>query len=79
MVELMVKKVSHDKKSTLDVLIFKNLLSIEPRVTYIPPSLPEDEETIFSQYKSGINFDKYDEILVEVSGTNPLPAIMVTT
>lgn len=48
----------------------------KPRVTYIPPSLPEDEETIFSQYKSGINFDKYDEILVEVSGTNPPPAIM---
>ncbi|CAL9698337.1 unnamed protein product [Knipowitschia caucasica] len=47
-----------------------------PRVTYIPPSLPEDEDTIFAQYKSGINFDKYDDIKVEVSGSNPPKAIM---
>ncbi|XP_028252053.1 putative ATP-dependent RNA helicase DDX4 isoform X2 [Parambassis ranga] len=47
-----------------------------PRVTYIPPTLPEDEDSIFSHYESGINFDKYDEILVDVSGTNPPLAIM---
>ncbi|XP_015813330.1 probable ATP-dependent RNA helicase DDX4 isoform X2 [Nothobranchius furzeri] len=47
-----------------------------PRVTYIPPTLPEDEESIFFHYKSGINFIKYDDIPVEVSGTNPPPAIM---
>ncbi|KAG7236090.1 hypothetical protein INR49_001371 [Caranx melampygus] len=47
-----------------------------PRVTYIPPTLPDDEESIFAHYKSGINFDKYDDILVDVSGTNPPQAIM---
>nr|BAD04052.1 vasa homologue [Leucopsarion petersii] len=47
-----------------------------PRVTYIPPSLPEDEDSIFSHYESGINFDKYEEIIVEVSGSNPPKAIM---
>ncbi|KAG7503094.1 vasa [Solea senegalensis] len=48
----------------------------KPRVTYIPPSLPEDEESVFAHYESGINFDKYDDILVNVSGTNPPQAIM---
>ncbi|XP_051799334.1 probable ATP-dependent RNA helicase DDX4 [Acanthochromis polyacanthus] len=47
-----------------------------PRVTYIPPTLPDDEDSIFSHYESGINFDKYDDILVDVSGTNPPQAIM---
>ncbi|XP_055083537.1 probable ATP-dependent RNA helicase DDX4 [Periophthalmus magnuspinnatus] len=43
----------------------------KPRVSYIPPSLPEDEDTIFSHYKSGINFDKYDDITVQVTGKCP--------
>ncbi|KAM3849518.1 putative ATP-dependent RNA helicase DDX4 [Diretmus argenteus] len=47
-----------------------------PRVTYVPPPLPEDEDSIFAQYKSGINFDKYDDIMVDVSGSEPPPAIM---
>ncbi|XP_037618186.1 probable ATP-dependent RNA helicase DDX4 isoform X1 [Sebastes umbrosus] len=47
-----------------------------PRVTYVPPSLPEDEDSIFAHYEKGINFDKYDDIMVDVSGTNPPPAIM---
>lgn len=47
-----------------------------PRVTYVPPPPSEDEESIFSHYESGANFDKYDEILVDVIGTNPPPAIM---
>ncbi|XP_017281746.1 probable ATP-dependent RNA helicase DDX4 isoform X1 [Kryptolebias marmoratus] len=47
-----------------------------PRVTYVPPTLPEDEESIFSHYETGINFNKYDEILVDVSGINPPQAIM---
>lgn len=46
-------------------------------MTYIPPTLPEDEDSIFSHYKTGINFDKYDDILVDVSGTNPPQAILV--
>uniref|UniRef100_A0A3P8P1K1 RNA helicase n=1 Tax=Astatotilapia calliptera TaxID=8154 RepID=A0A3P8P1K1_ASTCA len=51
-------------------------LTAGPRVTYVPPPPSEDEESIFSHYESGVNFDKYDEILVDVSGTNPPPAIM---
>ncbi|KAM9766480.1 putative ATP-dependent RNA helicase DDX4 isoform 2-T3 [Menidia menidia] len=47
-----------------------------PKVTYIPPTLSEDEGSIFSHYETGINFDKYDEILVDVSGTNPPRAIL---
>ncbi|KAM3871275.1 putative ATP-dependent RNA helicase DDX4 [Diretmus argenteus] len=47
-----------------------------PKVTYVPPPLPEDEDSIFAQYKSGINFDKYDDIMVDVSGSEPPPAIM---
>uniref|UniRef100_A0A3Q3WBC0 RNA helicase n=1 Tax=Mola mola TaxID=94237 RepID=A0A3Q3WBC0_MOLML len=47
-----------------------------PMVTYIPPTLPEDEASIFAHYKTGIHFDKYDDIMVDVSGTNPPQAIM---
>ncbi|XP_072235512.1 probable ATP-dependent RNA helicase DDX4 [Leuresthes tenuis] len=47
-----------------------------PKITYVPPTLPEDEDSIFSHYESGINFDKYDDILVDVSGTNPPQAIV---
>ncbi|KAM6985159.1 putative ATP-dependent RNA helicase DDX4 [Aplochiton taeniatus] len=47
-----------------------------PKVTYVPPALSEEEDAIFAHYKSGINFDKYDNILVDVSGSNPPKAIM---
>uniref|UniRef100_G3PRH4 RNA helicase n=1 Tax=Gasterosteus aculeatus aculeatus TaxID=481459 RepID=G3PRH4_GASAC len=47
-----------------------------PKVTYVPPTLPEDEDSIFAHYEKGINFDKYDDILVDVSGSNPPQAIM---
>ncbi|XP_059183787.1 probable ATP-dependent RNA helicase DDX4 [Centropristis striata] len=50
--------------------------SERPRVTYIPPTLNDDEDSVFSHYETGINFDKYDDILVDVSGTNPPKAIM---
>ncbi|XP_056451093.1 probable ATP-dependent RNA helicase DDX4 isoform X2 [Gadus chalcogrammus] len=46
-----------------------------PKVTYVPPPLAEDEDTIFAHYASGINFNKYDDILVDVSGLNPPQAI----
>lgn len=54
-----------------------SIRSAGPKVTYIPPKLPEDEDTIFAHYQTGINFDKYDDILVDVSGANPPQAIMV--
>ncbi len=38
---------------------------------YIPPAPPEDEEALFATMAAGINFDKYDEISVEVTGSNP--------
>ncbi|KAJ7988193.1 hypothetical protein DPEC_G00321070 [Dallia pectoralis] len=47
-----------------------------PKVTYVPPALSEEESSIFAHYESGINFDKYDDILVDVSGSNPPKAIM---
>lgn len=47
-------------------------------MTYIPPPPPEDEDSIFAHYQTGINFDKYDTILVEVSGQDPPPAILVS-
>ncbi|XP_045060754.1 probable ATP-dependent RNA helicase DDX4 [Desmodus rotundus] len=47
-----------------------------PKVTYIPPPPPEDEGSIFAHYQTGINFDKYDSILVEVSGHSAPPAIL---
>ncbi|XP_051915180.1 probable ATP-dependent RNA helicase DDX4 isoform X1 [Hippocampus zosterae] len=50
--------------------------SVRPKVTYVPPALPEDEDSVFAHYEQGINFDKYDDIIVDVSGTNPVPAIL---
>ncbi|XP_062984136.1 probable ATP-dependent RNA helicase DDX4 isoform X2 [Elgaria multicarinata webbii] len=47
-----------------------------PKVTYVPPPPPDGEDAIFAHYQTGINFDKYDNILVEVSGLNPPPAIL---
>lgn len=47
-----------------------------PKVTYIPPPSPEDEESIFAHYQLGRNFGKYDCILVEVSGPNAPPPIL---
>ncbi|KAK1176408.1 putative ATP-dependent RNA helicase DDX4 isoform X2 [Acipenser oxyrinchus oxyrinchus] len=46
-----------------------------PKVIYVPPPPPEEEDTIFAHYETGINFNKYDDILVDVSGNAPL-AIM---
>nr|QTO31349.1 vasa [Cynops cyanurus] len=43
---------------------------------YVPPPPPETEDGIFAHYKTGINFDKYDDILTNVSGINPPPAIL---
>lgn len=47
-------------------------------MTYVPPPPPEDEDSIFAHYQTGINFDKYDTILVEVSGHDAPPAILVS-
>ncbi|XP_065903723.1 ATP-dependent RNA helicase DDX4-like [Dysidea avara] len=46
-----------------------------PRELYIPPDLPEDEETVFSSLAAGINFSKYDDIPVELTGRDPPTAI----
>ncbi|XP_013921908.1 PREDICTED: probable ATP-dependent RNA helicase DDX4 isoform X2 [Thamnophis sirtalis] len=53
-----------------------NIMGRNPKVTYVPPPPPDDENSIFAHYQTGINFDKYDNILVEVSGLDPPPAIM---
>ncbi|XP_058267279.1 probable ATP-dependent RNA helicase DDX4 isoform X2 [Hemibagrus wyckioides] len=46
------------------------------KVSYIPPPPPEEENAVFAHYATGVNFDKYDDILVDVSGSNPPKAIM---
>lgn len=38
------------------------------RELYIPPAPPEDEDKLFETMAVGINFEKYDEIPVEVTG-----------
>lgn len=44
----------------------------KPRELYIPPAPTEDENEMFgSGISSGINFDKFDEIKVNVTGENP--------
>ncbi|NXX13744.1 DDX4 helicase, partial [Podargus strigoides] len=42
-----------------------------PKVTYVPPPPPDDEQAIFAHYQTGINFDKYDEKAVQVTGYDP--------
>uniref|UniRef100_A0AAR2J9H2 RNA helicase n=1 Tax=Pygocentrus nattereri TaxID=42514 RepID=A0AAR2J9H2_PYGNA len=46
------------------------------KVVYVPPPPPEEESSVFAHYETGINFDKYDDILVDVSGSNSPKAIM---
>lgn len=47
-----------------------------PPVTYIPPELPEDINELFQDAPhSGLNFDKYDAIPVNVTGKEIPPAI----
>lgn len=51
-------------------------MSQKPREQYIPPDLPNDEQTLFkSGVEMGINFDKYDYIDIRVIGENPPPHI----
>jgi len=44
---------------------------------YIPPPPPEGEAEIFETIAKGINFSRYDEISVEVTG-NGAPARGIT-
>ena len=55
--------------------MFLHLADKPPRELYIPPELPDDEETVFSSLAAGINFSKYDDIPVEVTGRDPPTAI----
>eukprot|EP00794_Sanderia_malayensis_P008071 gene8071-8935_t len=42
-------------------------------VTYVPPEPSEEEKDVFRTIAQGINFDKYDEIPVEVTGHGQMP------
>ena len=49
-------------------MLILSLSAAKKRELYIPPAPPEDEETLFATMAVGINFEKYDEIPVEVTG-----------
>ncbi len=38
---------------------------------YIPPAPPESKDALFATMAAGINFDRYDEISVEITGRDP--------
>nr|BAJ07808.1 putative vasa protein [Anneissia japonica] len=40
--------------------------------TYVPPPPPEGEQEIFETMQKGINFNKYDDIPVEISGNDKI-------
>uniref|UniRef100_UPI00358F3AC0 ATP-dependent RNA helicase DDX4-like n=2 Tax=Myxine glutinosa TaxID=7769 RepID=UPI00358F3AC0 len=42
-----------------------------PARTYVPPPPPSDEAGLFSSYSAGINFEKYFDMPVEITGTDP--------
>ncbi|XP_065069500.1 uncharacterized protein LOC135694609 [Rhopilema esculentum] len=42
-------------------------------VTYVPPDPSEEEQEVFRTIAQGLNFDKYDEIPVEVTGNGKMP------
>ncbi|XP_009069521.1 PREDICTED: probable ATP-dependent RNA helicase DDX4, partial [Acanthisitta chloris] len=42
---------------------------------YVPPPPPDDEQSIFAHHQTGVNFHKYDEHFVQVSGPDPPNAI----
>ena len=60
------------------VWVLKDFCATGPKVIYVPPPPPEGDDAVFAKFQTGINFDKYDDILVDVSGSNPPPAIMVS-
>lgn len=44
------------------------IIDDRPREIYIPPTPADDEESVFQTISAGINFDRYDEIPVVVTG-----------
>ncbi|KAI1240102.1 putative ATP-dependent RNA helicase DDX4, partial [Lamprotornis superbus] len=71
---LKVGKGTHCSRELLVLEKEEHLQMVQ--VTYVPPPPPDDEQAIFARYQTGINFDKYDENIVEVSGLDPPAALM---
>lgn len=44
-------------------------------MTYVPPTPSESEDDIFLSIQQGINFAKFDDIPVEVTGSDPVKPI----
>ena len=58
--------------------MFLNLVNVRAPVIYVPPPPPDNEADIFNDTcHQGINFAKYENIAVEVTGNNP-PAKLKT-
>ena len=53
---------------TVDINLGFFIVDRPAPVTYVPPTPDESEEAMFRSIERGINFDKYDEIPVEVTG-----------
>lgn len=54
-----------------DILFICNFKKIVRKVvSYIPPPPPEGEDSLFESVAKGINFSRYDEIMVECTGDN---------
>ena len=67
--------LSVSSATNLPLSLSLSLSGEKKRELYVPPAPPEEEDKIFATMAAGINFDKYDEIAAEVTGSDPPPAI----
>lgn len=70
------KKIEFESKCFCFVLFCLGAEKRVAPVTYIPPELPDNIDELFMDAPhSGLNFDKYDDIPVQVTGKDPVNPI----